>query len=116
MTILKIAVLSGLIMAVALTGCSSSNYGPASADQRSSTVYQPRNEDFTPNYRASTSIGSVMTTRDGATVYTFDNDQPGRYLLCRLRKKWPPVITLNGAQLWPDVAGFPRRRAVAMGI
>ncbi len=81
-------------------------------------MYQPRNEDFTPNYRASTSIGSVMTTRDGATVYTFDNDQPGRstcYADCAKKMaashccKWRPA-------LGPDVAGFPRRRAVAMGI
>jgi predicted lipoprotein with Yx(FWY)xxD motif len=98
MTILKIAALSGLILAAALAGCSSSNYGPASTDQ-SSTVYRPHNEDFTPNYRASTSIGSVMTTREGATVYTFDNDQLGKstcYADCA--RTWPPVIALDGAQ------------------
>jgi predicted lipoprotein with Yx(FWY)xxD motif len=99
MTILKIAALSSLIVAAALTGCSSSNYGPAIADQMSSTVYKPHNQDFTPNYRASTSIGSVMTTREGATVYTFDKDQlskPTCYADCA--QKWPPVIAPDGAQ------------------
>lgn len=99
MTILKIAALSSLIMAAALTGCSSSNHGPASAGQPSSTVYEPHNEDFTPNYRASTSLGSVMTTPEGATVYTFDNDELGKstcYADCA--QTWPPVIASGGAQ------------------
>jgi predicted lipoprotein with Yx(FWY)xxD motif len=78
MTILQIAALSSLIMAMTLTGCSSNSYDSANADQSSNTVYQPNKEDFMPSYRTSTSIGSVMTTREGATVYTFDNDQPGR--------------------------------------
>jgi predicted lipoprotein with Yx(FWY)xxD motif len=100
MTILKIAALSGLIMATALTGCSSSNYdkGPH-ANSTSSTPYKPANVDYMPNYMASTSIGQVMTTPQGSTVYTFDEDQIGKsncYGDCA--RHWPPVLASNGAQ------------------
>jgi len=100
MTILKIAALSSLIMTVALAGCSSGTYGPTQhADQMSKAEYQPHNSDYVPNYRTSTSIGSVMTTPDGSTVYTFDKDQLGKsncYADCA--RKWPPVIATDTSQ------------------
>jgi predicted lipoprotein with Yx(FWY)xxD motif len=100
MSVLNISALSGLIMAAALTGCSMSNYdlGPHS-NATSSTPYEPANVDYMPNYMASTSIGKVMTTPQGSTVYTFDEDQIGKsncYGECA--RHWPPVLAANGAQ------------------
>lgn len=100
MTILKIAALSSLIMAAALAGCSSGSYGTAKdPNQTGEAVYGPNNSDYVPNNRASTSIGQVMTTPAGATVYTFDKDQVGKsncYSDCA--KNWPPVIATDAAQ------------------
>lgn len=100
MTILNIAVLSGLIMATALAGCSSSNYDHRPhADRASATDYMQPNTNYMPNHRASTSIGQVMTTPEGVTVYTFDNDHIGKsncYAGCA--RDWPPVTAADGAQ------------------
>jgi predicted lipoprotein with Yx(FWY)xxD motif len=99
MTILKIAALSSLIMAAALAGCSSSNYDRGPQADASPTEYTPPNTNYMPNHRASTSIGQVMTTPDGLTVYTFDNDHIGKsncYGGCA--RYWPPVIAADGAQ------------------
>jgi predicted lipoprotein with Yx(FWY)xxD motif len=92
--------LSSLIMAAALAGCSSSNYdmGPQ-ANSTTSTQYKPANTDYMPNYMASTSIGPVMTTPQGSTVYTFDEDQIGKsncYGECA--RNWPPVLAADDAQ------------------
>ena len=98
MTLLKIAAAS-LITAAALAGCSSSNYGTATHEAGASTPqYRPLNTDYTPNYMASTSIGRVMTTPQGATVYTFDKDQIGKsncYGDCATQ--WPPMLADGGA-------------------
>ena len=96
MTILKIAALSSLIVAAGLAGCSLSNYdrGPH-ADQTSSTEYGPPDA----SYMVNTSIGPVMTTPRGMTVYTFDRDQNGRsncYADCA--RQWPPVTADGYAQ------------------
>jgi len=100
MTTIKIAALSGLIMVASLAGCSSSNYdmGPH-ANGESTTQYRPANTDYMPNYMANTSIGQVMTTPQGSTVYTFDKDQIGKsncYGDCA--RNWPPVLASDGAQ------------------
>ena len=96
----RIFTLSSLIMVAALAGCSSSSYdkGPH-ANSTNSTQYKPANAEYMPNYMASTSIGRVMTTPQGSTVYTFDKDQTGKsncYGDCA--KHWPPVLASNGAQ------------------
>jgi predicted lipoprotein with Yx(FWY)xxD motif len=96
MTFLTIAALSTLIVSAGLAGCSLSNYdrGP-NAGQASSTEYRPPDA----NYMANTSIGSVMTTPSGMTVYTFDRDQNGRsncYADCA--RHWPPVTADGYAQ------------------
>ena len=100
MLTLKAAALSGLLMTTALTGCASGGYGPAApADNMGAATHRPHNGDYVPNYRASTSIGSVMTTPGGATVYTFDRDEPGKskcYADCA--RKWPPVIAAGDAE------------------
>jgi predicted lipoprotein with Yx(FWY)xxD motif len=99
-TNVRILMLSSLIMAAALAGCSSSSYDKGShANATSSTPYKPANVDYMPNYMASTSIGPVMTTPQGSTVYTFDKDQTDKsncYGDCALH--WPPVLASNGAQ------------------
>ncbi len=100
MTILKITALSGLILAAALAGCSSGNrHVDTRPDTTSSTQFKPANTDYMPNFMASTSIGRVMTTPQGSTVYTFDQDQSGKsncYGECA--RSWPPVIAASGAQ------------------
>lgn len=100
MLVLKAAALRGLLMTATLTGCAAGSYGPAElTDQMSAGAYQPHNGDYAPNYWASTSIGSVMTTPAGETVYTFDKDEAGKsncYADCA--QDWPPVIAKSGAQ------------------
>jgi predicted lipoprotein with Yx(FWY)xxD motif len=100
MTKLTVATLSGLIMTAVLAGCSSSNYdlGPH-ANAEATTQYRPANTDYMPNHMISTSIGKVMTTPQGSTVYTFDKDQIGKsncYGDCA--RHWPPVLAVSGAQ------------------
>jgi predicted lipoprotein with Yx(FWY)xxD motif len=98
MTLLKIAAAS-FITAAALAGCSSSNYSTATHEAAASAPqYRPLNTDYTPNYMASTSIGRVMTTPQGATIYTFDKDQIGKsncYGDCAAQ--WPPMLAGGGA-------------------
>ena len=96
----RILTLSSLIMVAALAGCSSSNYdrGPH-ANSTTSTQYEPANVDYMPNYMAGTSIGQVMTTPQGSTVYTSDEDEIGKsncYGDCA--RHWPPVLASDGAQ------------------
>ena len=99
-TNVSILTLSGLVMAAALAGCSSSSYdGHPHASPTASTQAKPANAEYMPNYMASTSIGRVMTTSQGSTVYTFDEDQTGKsncYGDCA--RHWPPVLASNGAQ------------------
>lgn len=92
--------ISSVIITAALVGCSSSHYdmGPH-ASATSSTQYKPANIDYMPNYMASTSIGRVMTTPQGSTVYTFDEDEIGKsncYGDCA--QHWPPVLASDGAE------------------
>jgi predicted lipoprotein with Yx(FWY)xxD motif len=100
MTILNIATLFGLILAASVAGCSSSSHDMGTRpDTTSATQYRPANTDYMPNYMSSTSIGQVMTTQQGSTVYTFDRDQLGKsncYGECA--RNWPPVIAASGAQ------------------
>ncbi len=96
MTKFKTGALSSLIMLAGLIGCSSNGYEPGNhADQTSNTEYRPSNT----GHMASTSIGAVMTTPRGMTVYTFDKDQPGKsncYGECAVH--WPPVTADDYAQ------------------
>ena len=92
--------LSSLILVAALAGCSTSQYdkGP-DADSATPTQSKPTPTNYMPNYMTSTSIGRVMTTPQGSTVYTFDNDRIGKsncYGDCA--RDWPPVIAADGAQ------------------
>jgi len=96
MTHLKMAALSSLIMLAGLAGCSSNGYDTGKhVDQSSDTEYRQSNGSYMTN----SSIGLVMTTPRGMTVYTFDKDQPGRsncYDACA--KHWPPVTADDYSQ------------------
>jgi len=101
MTHLKIAALSSLIMLAGLAGCSSNPYQAKSSDQSSDTEYRQDGG----SYMADSSIGSVMITPGGRTVYTFDNDQPLQsncYEACA--KHWPPVMADSYAQEYGDMS------------
>jgi predicted lipoprotein with Yx(FWY)xxD motif len=55
--------------------------------------------DYAPNRSTPRTIGRVVTTVAGATLYTFDDDQNGEsscYDDCA--KHWPPLIALSTAK------------------
>ncbi len=96
MTHLKMAAISSLIMLAGLAGCSSNGYNTGKhKTQSTDTEYRPSNT----SYMTDSSIGPVMTTPAGMTVYTFDKDQPGKsncYDACATH--WPPVTADGYAQ------------------
>jgi predicted lipoprotein with Yx(FWY)xxD motif len=98
MTKLGMTALSSLVMAAALAGCSSGIYGTGKhVGQLGDT--DPAKVDYTPNRSAPRTIGRVVTTVAGATLYTFDDDQNGEsscYDDCA--KHWPPLIALGTAK------------------
>jgi predicted lipoprotein with Yx(FWY)xxD motif len=83
------------VAAAAIAGCSSDGHDMSNHATQSNTAdYGQEN-----SYMADTSAGSVMTTPNGMTVYTFDKDQPGQsncYGECAT--KWPPVTGNANAQ------------------
>jgi predicted lipoprotein with Yx(FWY)xxD motif len=98
MTMLGMAALSSLVMAAALAGCSSGTDGTGKyVGQVGNT--DPAKVDYAPNRSAPRTIGRVVTTVAGATLYTFDDDQNGDsscYDECA--KHWPPLIALSTAK------------------
>jgi predicted lipoprotein with Yx(FWY)xxD motif len=101
MTHLKITALSSLILLAGLAGCSSNAYQPKSSDQSSDTEYRQDGG----SYMAASSIGPVMTTPGGRTVYTFDNDQPLQSNCNEAcAKHWPPVMADGYAQEYGDMS------------
>ena len=97
MTNLRTLALSSLIM-LAVAGCSSNTYDTnKNSNQATNADYMSSNS----GYMGSTSIGSVMTTPNGMTVYTFDKDQTGAsncYGECATH--WPPVMAAGDAQAY----------------
>ena len=92
------AALSSLVMAAALAGCSSGTSGTSEHVGQLSTT-APAKVDYAPNQTAPRTIGRVVSTIAGATLYTFDQDQNGRsscYDDCA--KHWPPLIALGTAK------------------
>jgi predicted lipoprotein with Yx(FWY)xxD motif len=91
---------SGLLAAAALAGCSSGSTGTAKdPGQIEKTDPAPSGTDYAPNLSAPRTIGRVVTTVAGATLYTFDEDQNGEsscYDDCA--KHWPPLIALSTAK------------------
>lgn len=100
MNLLKLAALSSLLLGSTLAGCVPGNHSSAPHEVGPSpAAYRPLNSDYVPNFMASTSVGRVMTTPQGATLYTFDKDQIGKsncYAGCATQ--WPPMIAGGGSQ------------------
>src|SRR5512144_2534280 len=100
MTMLGMTALSRLAMAAALAGCSSDIHGTDKYGDPTGTPKSPPSTiDYAPNQAAPRTIGRVVTTVAGATLYTFDDDQNGEsscYDDCA--KHWPPLIALSTAK------------------
>lgn len=98
MTHLKIAAALAAVLAAGLAGCSSphddgmehmDNMGPV----------MPANYMASGNYMRGSEGGAILTTPEGRTVYTFDEDSPGVsscYGGCA--EEWPPVVAAADAQ------------------
>ncbi len=100
----RISAASGLVIVAGLAGCASNDdAGEAGEMGISDTGMQPRvaETSYSPSgaYMRDTSAGRVMTTAEGMTVYTYDQDTPGVsncYDACAA--EWPPVTAPNDAQ------------------
>lgn len=104
MTLLKIIAAPSLAILAALAGCSSHG-GSAMQHRMADADYQPSG-----NYMGSSAIGPVLTTPDGLTVYTFDQDSPGVsscYDDCA--EEWPPVTAAAGAQPFGKMSVIERK-------
>lgn len=102
MTMLGMTALSSLVMAAVLAGCSSSTPSTDKhADQIEDPNPAPSGVEYAPNLSAPRTIGRVVTTVAGATLYTFDDDRNGEstcYGDCA--KHWPPLIALDSAKAY----------------
>ena len=88
--------LFSLIILAGVAGCSSNTYDTnKNSDQATNADYE-----FSSNsYMHDTAVGTVMTTPQGMTVYTFDKDQGGQsncYGECAMH--WPPVTAATDAR------------------
>jgi predicted lipoprotein with Yx(FWY)xxD motif len=74
MTNRRTIALFSLITLAGAAGCSSNTYDAnTNSDQATNADYRSSNN----SYMHDTSVGTVMTTPQGMTVYTFDKDQGG---------------------------------------
>lgn len=88
--------LFSLFILAGVAGCSSNTYDTKkNSHQATNAAYE-----FSSNsYVHDTAVGTVMTTPQGMTVYTFDKDRGGQsncYGECAMR--WPPVTAASDAQ------------------
>jgi predicted lipoprotein with Yx(FWY)xxD motif len=98
MTRLKIIAVSSLAIAAGLAGCASQD-GMGKQDQTMNANYGPSGD-----YMRESSAGRIMTTPDGMTVYTFDQDVGGTstcYGDCA--EEWPPVTAAGDAQAFGEM-------------
>jgi predicted lipoprotein with Yx(FWY)xxD motif len=122
MTVLKAVRVFGTVLVLALAGCSSSGgethhdstrdnismsgghyaapgYSSPANYQNTSNTMATADYDPSGNYRRDSSVGQILTTPDGRTVYVFDHDRPGVsscYNSCATI--WRPVIAPGTAQ------------------
>jgi predicted lipoprotein with Yx(FWY)xxD motif len=90
MAIFRLLAASGAVIAAGLSGCASDHH---SGDM------MPANYTASGSYMRSTEAGPVLTTPEGRTVYTFDEDTAGAsscYGDCA--EEWPPVSAADDAQ------------------
>ena len=99
------------VLAVALlAGCSTGSDDMGNYNTQSGSSGSTDSADYNQSgtYMTDTSAGSLMTSPQGMTVYTFDKDQVGTsacYGDCAT--KWPPVIGAN-AQEYGDMTLITR--------
>jgi predicted lipoprotein with Yx(FWY)xxD motif len=99
----KIAAASSLVIAAGLAGCTT---GDDAGMQAPSTE-----ANYTPSgtYMKSTEAGQAMTTPEGMTVYTFDQDAAGTsscYGECA--EEWPPVTAPSDAEAFGQMSIIER--------
>jgi predicted lipoprotein with Yx(FWY)xxD motif len=97
-------IIAACLVAAGLAGCSS---GHESGMQHH--MMMPANYMASGNYMRSTEAGSILTTPEGRTVYTFDKDTPGAsscYGGCA--EEWPPVMAAADAQPFGHMSAIAR--------
>jgi predicted lipoprotein with Yx(FWY)xxD motif len=110
----RMSAASGLVIVAGLAGCAShEDAGEAGEMGMSDTGMSSRvaETSYTPSgvYMRDTTAGRVMTTPDGMTVYTFDQDTAGTstcYDECA--KEWPPVVAPRDAQPFGQMSTVAR--------
>ena len=93
MAIFRIVAASGAVIAAGLSGCSSDHHSGMQQHM------MPANYTASGTYMRSTEAGQILTTPEGRTVYTFDQDVAGAsrcYGDCA--EEWPPVTAAADAQ------------------
>lgn len=100
MIIPRMAELAGLIVTVSLAGCSFGNYeNGQTAGNAGGKTHGKALVNFSEIYSSDTSIGRVLVTPQGMTVYTFDMDQNGDSACYdRCARQWPPVLASRDAR------------------
>lgn len=101
---LRITAASGLVIVAGLTGCASEESGGEAGEMGMSDTGRPASvaeTNYTPagTYMRETPAGAIMTTPEGMTVYTFDQDARGVsscYGACA--EEWPPVTAPSDAE------------------
>ncbi len=102
----RITAASSLVMVAGLAGCASGEAGEAGEMGMSDTGMAAHEANYMPSgtYMKATDAGQAMTTPDGLTVYTFDEDTAGAstcYAECA--HEWPPVTAPSGAQAFGNM-------------
>jgi predicted lipoprotein with Yx(FWY)xxD motif len=95
--------IASALLATTLTGCGLMGGG----DSDSEADYTSADSS---TYMRTSATGDVLTTPDGRTVYTFDNDSAGVsacYDTCA--EKWPPVTAPSDAQPMGNMTIIERR-------
>ena len=93
MAIFRLIAASGAVIAAGLAGCSSDHHSGIEQHM------MPANYTASGSYIRSTEAGHILTTPEGRTVYTFDQDAAGAsscYGDCA--EEWPPVNAAADAQ------------------
>jgi predicted lipoprotein with Yx(FWY)xxD motif len=102
MMVLKMIAASSAVIAAGLAGCQTGN--DKGMQDTTHANYMPSG-----NYMRDTAAGRILTTPDGMTVYTFDNDSPGSsscYGECA--EEWPPVTASSEAQPFGEMSIIER--------
>jgi len=94
---------------LALAGCGSTSYGGGSSAGTTSSSSAASSAASKADLKtANSSLGKVVVTADGRTVYVFDKDTPGSGTsVCSgaCLAKWPPVQATSAAPTVDGVTG-----------